>query len=106
MTKRTNRVAWGLVGVLTAVLLGAPVVFGVLYRKELLRGEEFGRISLAPRDCWGFGWSTLHMSFGPGGLNRRWFVVGCIAWRAEYDPPLTSPTSPSKRSWWGEVPAE
>jgi hypothetical protein len=44
MAKRTNRVAWGLIGVLTAVLLGAPVVFGVVYRRQLLQGEEIGRI--------------------------------------------------------------
>jgi hypothetical protein len=61
--KRTNRAAWGLVLVLTAVLLGALVVLGVSYRNRLLQGEEIGRISLAPRDCWGFGWSTLYMSY-------------------------------------------
>ena len=58
--------------------------------------------SLAPRECWGFGWSTLEMSFGPGGLNREWFVVGCFAWRVEYDPPLTSSTVRVHRSWWGD----
>ena len=84
--RQTNRVAWRLVRVLTAVLLGALVVLGVSYRGQLLDGGEIGRVSLAPRECWGFGWSTLEMSFGPGGLNREWFVLGCFAWRVEYDP--------------------
>jgi hypothetical protein len=98
--RQKNRSAWQLVVALTAVLLGALVVLGVTYGNRLLQGEEIGRISLAPRDCWGFGWSTLYMSFGPGGLNREWFVVGCLAWRVEYDPPLTSANSSTHRSWW------
>ena len=98
--RQTSRVAWRLVRVLTAVLLGALVVLGVSYGGPLLRGEEIGRFSLAPRMCWGFGWSTLMMSYGPGGLNREWLVVGCFAWRVEYDPPLTSATSATHRSWW------
>ena len=95
-------VAWRLALVLTAVLRTTVAVLGVWYGGPLLRGEEVGRISLAPRDCWGFGWSTLYMSYGPGGLNREWLVLGCFAWRVEYDPPLTSATSPNQRSWWGE----
>lgn len=102
MRKHTNRVAWGLVKLLTAVLLGALLVLGVHGGGPLLRGEEVGRISLAPRDCWGFGWSTLHMSLGPGGLGREWLVVGCFAWRVEYDAPLTAANPSPHRSWWGE----
>src|SRR2546426_1062918 len=101
MAKRQkSRGAWRLVAVLTTVLLGAAAVLGGCYGRQFLEGEEIGRVSLAPRECWGFGWSTLEMSFGPGGLNRDWFVVGCFAWRVEYDPPLTSATSATNRSWW------
>jgi hypothetical protein len=100
--KRTNRVAWGLVAALTVALLTPLVVLGVTCGNRLAQGKEVGRLSLAPRLCWGLGWSTLMMSYGPGGLYREWLVVGCFAWRVEYDTPLTSANPSPHRSWWGE----
>jgi hypothetical protein len=104
--RQKNRVAWRLVMAVTRVLLGAVTVLGVRYAPRLLRGEEVARISLAPRDCWGFGWSTLMMSFGPGGLSREWLVVGCLAWRVEYDTPKTVASPSPHRSWWRDASTE
>jgi GMP synthase-like glutamine amidotransferase len=79
--RQKSRVAWRLAAVLTTVLLGAVAVLGVCFGRQFLAGQEIGRLSLAPRECWGFGRSGLMQSFGPDDTPTEWYVVGCFAWR-------------------------
>ena len=74
-----NRKAWGLVAVLTGVLLGSGGLVGLYYHSRLPRGEDW--LLLDPREDWGV--RARRLTFGDDRSTSAvvWLDLGIFAVR-------------------------
>jgi hypothetical protein len=81
MTKRTNRVSWGLAVALAVLVVGGIGLLFVQYQNCLPPAERW--LTLLPRSEWGFG-TTLGMSSRVSGDFFSSNIETTLIWRRRF----------------------